>query len=219
MLFSIKTLKKLLPVCITVIGFNTHAALLVEPLVGLSLNGGGDSKIKVDNGNTTNWENDYSALGYGLRLGYESILGIMVGAEYSAQLSHGMKVKNKASGTFTYDGVETNEYEFDASTRNIGIFVGYSFPILLRVWGTFFFDSTLSVEADATPRAVDANGNEYDGSGRSFGVGYTGLPFISVNLEYRTFEWDEKRPRANSNYTADHEASEIFLSVSAPFSF
>ena len=81
----------------------------------------------------------------------------------------------------------------------MGAFVGYDFPILVRAWATYFFDVTYSPET----------GSDLTATGTSFGVGFTGLPFVSLNAEYRMLSFDD----------SELDSSEVFLSASLPLTF
>ena len=63
------------------------------------------------------------------------------------------------------------------------IFVGYELPIMLRAWATYFFDSNWDFDG----------GEKTEFTTIALGVGFTGLPFVSLNAEYRlnTFDSDE----------------------------
>ncbi len=60
------------------------------------------------------------------------------------------------------------------------------------------------------------SGIEFGGSGVGLGVGFKFMPFVSVNLEYRSFEYDRK---VLTNGIVDFSDSEIFISASVPFDF
>jgi hypothetical protein len=71
----------------------------------------------------------------------------------------------------------------------MGLFVSYEFPILLRVYATYI----LSSKADTGQPA------DIEGSGMKLGVGWTGLPFVVINLEMtnRTFDEYDGQPLTN----------------------
>ncbi|MBT5093728.1 MAG: hypothetical protein HOM21_05775 [Halobacteriovoraceae bacterium] len=194
-----------------------EAGLLVDPYVGYSLNGSGDSKFNFDSSATGNWETDYSALGYGLRLGWKNPLGLMIGAEYSAQAAHEVEGKLAANQTFTFNGNSITSYKFDAKKTHMGIFAGFALP-MFRLWGTYFLKSEMEVDKISGDEILQ-KGNTFEGSGYSLALGYTGLPFVGINFEFRNFKWDPERPASGHNYTAEFEASEYFLSVSLPLNF
>ena len=98
----------------------------------------------------------------------------------------------------------------------MGAFVGFEFPILLRVFGTYYFSD--EQETDST-NLTTVSQKSSKGSGIALGAGYTGLPFLALNVEYRSFNHDE-----STNYngdtadlTTDNTFTEIMFSISLPF--
>jgi hypothetical protein len=180
---------------------NTKAGIHVEPYLGYSLGGSGDSTF-----GTTNYDHSYGTPTIGGRLGY-GMLGFMAGIDYSMQ-NFGLESE---VGSTTFDD--------DVSKSQLGIFVGYELPILLRVWGTYFLSS--KIEGDDSQAAGTLFDSRYefsDGGGYALGAGFTGLPFVSINLEYRTLEYDkgELNGATITNYNEKLDLSEILLSVSLP---
>jgi hypothetical protein len=64
-----------------------------------------------------------------------------------------------------------------ANRTNLSAFAGFDLPILLRVWAEYTLNS--SVDNDDLPSSVDVSFND----GYSVGIGFTGFPLVSVNLE------------------------------------
>ncbi len=172
---------------------NSQAALLLEPYLGYSF--GSADRL--------NYEYDYSTPQIGGRVGYQ-MLGLMLGVDYSMGLgSFDMDAKNTTTGVTT-----TSKYK----KSQLGLFVGYNLPVLLRVWGTYYVNASL--EDDIAPIT------EYSGSGFALGAGFTGLPFVSLNLEYRNFSYDESETSGTTTaLNPELEVSEILLSVSLPLTF
>ena len=158
-----------------------RADFLIEPLIGYTIAG--------DVGEATKY--DASGAGFGARVGFQT-LGLMAGLDYQ-------------SNSLTLDTTPT---ETDADSTEIGLFVGYEFPILLRVWGAYM----VSGEAD-----FGASGKYKGLSGTKFGIGWTGLPFLCINLEFKSYEYDEDEPGATLNPAAEYTAT--MLSVSLPLTF
>ncbi|MCF8058531.1 MAG: hypothetical protein K9K67_04490 [Bacteriovoracaceae bacterium] len=180
---------------------NTKAGVLIEPYLGFSLAGSGDTTF-----GTNKYEHSYSSPTIGGRLGY-GMLGFMGGIDYSMQT---FDLESERGSTTNKDGVKKSQ---------LGIFVGYNLPILLRVWGTYFLSSSLEGDDPQTASNLIDSRYEYSsGSGYALGAGFTGLPFVSVNLEYRTLEYDklEVSGTALSTYNEKTDLSEIMLSVSLP---
>ncbi|OFZ26679.1 MAG: hypothetical protein A2381_16940 [Bdellovibrionales bacterium RIFOXYB1_FULL_37_110] len=181
---------------------NSHAGILLEPYLGYALLG--DGEVTVSN---TKYENEYSTPTFGGRLGLQH-LGFMMGVDYSIQ---NFEMESKTGST---------TYEDDVKKKQLGIFVGYNFPVMFRIWGTYFLSS--SFEGDDTVAATnryDANDELTDGSGFALGIGYRPISYVSLNLEYRKFEYDtwEQGGVEATNITKDQKLSEILLSVSLPF--
>jgi hypothetical protein len=91
------------------------------------------------------------------------------------------------------------EYAKADSWDKTAAFVAFK-PIVipLRVYGRYFIDTGL----------VDSKGEDYTGYG--LGVGFTGLPFISINLDYNSYSDDS---------SLSNNASEMMLTLSLPFDF
>lgn len=123
---------------------------------------------------------DLSGIQYGARLG-GSTLGFLYGVEYTAA-----SLENDVTNT-------------DTDTTDMGIVVGYEFPILLRVYYSHFLKSE-----------TDSN-LEGDG-GSKIGIGYTGLPFVAINFEAISRKYDE----LNGASIAETETETYAISVSIP---
>ena len=78
----------------------------------------------------------------------------------------------------------------DGKRNNMSAFVGVDLPILLRFWAEYTFNSTVTND--------DLDDSGFDiafKSGTSLGIGFTGLPFVSLNLEIE-----------NMKYTLEHDS-------------
>ena len=175
---------------------SVQAGIYIEPYTGYNF---GTMDLEKDLSGSTP-EYIYSGPAMGLRLG-GSFLGFQLGAEYGL-------------GSYTMawdevpDGITLPEY----SVSNMGVFAGFSFPILIRAWATYYLSSTLE----------DQDGNVLNGSGYVLGVGFRPipipLPFVSVsfNLEYRQITIDEEEDSGGNPTALDGSVNEIVLSISAP---
>ncbi len=134
-------------------------------------------------------DEDASGIFLGLRGGY-SMLGLAFGLEY--MMSDGE--------------IDTNPTA-DTSHASMGVFVAYELPILLRFYGTYFFADAMDAETTST--------TEFEGTGLKLGVGYTGLPFVSINFEYYTATYDENQ---NGSINPDADYNTMMLGVSMPLS-
>ena len=158
-----------------------HADLLLEPYAGYYF---GDS----DDGSS---KDDVTGPGFGARIGYQS-LGFMVGGDFM-------------TGSWEADGNPKS----DITPKVLGVFAGYNFPILLRVYGVYGLSTKSDVES--------SSGNfELTGDSIKLGVGTTILPFVSVNLEYITSTYDEADGQA---LTPEIKQKIYGISVSLPLTF
>jgi hypothetical protein len=162
---------------------SASASLLIEPHVGYNVYGNGD---------TTTATISYNGAQYGGRLGMQ-YFGLMGGLDYT-------------KSSFTYktlsSGVSTN---YDEKRDQLGVFVGYNLPILLRAWVGYNFSDKVTDKSD---------GSWESGNGMEFGIGFTGLPFLSINMEYRTSTYNKADTGVIS---PKNETKEVVLSISAPF--
>lgn len=171
-----------------ILGFTsqTQAAVLIEPVLGYSIG----SKLDIDE------IDDYSGgmgLSYGARLGYQN-LGFQLGLDY---------LKSSID-------MDDNDFDENVDTSEWAAFVGFEFPVLLRVYAGYIFSATGESEMGGT------NVDFKKGSGVKFGVGFTGLPFVDLNLEMRRGTYDEvKFSGIPGDTTADFQS--YMLSVSLPF--
>ena len=165
---------------------NTASAdLLIEPHIAYNVSGSGDGYV----GNITH-DYKYNGAQLGARLGFQT-LGFMTGLDYTRS-SYDME-DTSASTTITRPH-DKNE---------LGLFIGYNFPILLRAWGTYYFTNT----------SKNDNDEKYSGNTKELGVGFTALPFLSINLMYRMIKFDEINSKS---FNGDIDINEIAIGVSLP---
>ena len=160
-----------------------QAAVLLEPYVGYHTGsykwqGAGQEEV------------DMKGMSYGARLGYSSAIGFMVGADF-------MKGAWQDSDT----------PKADIDLTDLGIFVGYDFPVMVRVYGVY----GLSSKATASYTGGET---DIDGTSLKLGVGFTVLPLVSVNLEYYTSTLE-----TDTSPAAEMDVAMYGLSVSLPFEF
>lgn len=181
-------LTKSLLFLILLISQSAHAGVLLEPYLGYG----------IGSGDRGNFDYSYNTPQYGARLGYQ-MLGVMGGIDYS-MASFELEAENKTTGTTTKSDYKKNQ---------LGVFVGYDFPLLVRAWGTYYVSANL--EDDIAPIS------KYSGGGYALGVGFTPLPLVSLNVEYRTFSYDEvETGSTTASLDPNFDLNEIFLSVSLP---
>lgn len=190
-------MKRILIAFLFLLSTSAYAGLLIEPYLGFSIGSGED-------GENPKTEYSQNTPLYGARLGYQ-VLGFMAGLDYSKGMES--EFENKVTG-----GTTTKP---DATQQTFGIFVGYNLPIMLRAWVSYNFASKISIESGADV------GDEFKGGGYALGVGFTGLPFVSLNLEYRMNTFDEYKTASTGvtsalNGAGEVDYNQILLSVSLP---
>lgn len=135
----------------------------------------------------------YNGAQLGMRLGYQQ-LGLMAGLDFNRS-------------TFDQDQTVNNVAVSNEMERNEwGVFVGYDFPILLRAWAAYYFSNTTK----ATTSNFEMSGNTTE-----LGVGFTALPFLSINLMYRMINLDELKSYGTTS-TIDSSNKEFVVGVSLP---
>ncbi|MES2857126.1 MAG: hypothetical protein V4692_14755 [Bdellovibrionota bacterium] len=93
---------------------------------------------------------------------------------------------------------------YNISGTTIGAIAGVSIPFL-RVWAGYNFSKTFKEITEAK------------GKGLRAGIGFTGLPFISINLEYMTTTYEKSSLQTAA--TGDANDSFALLSISLPMEF
>lgn len=156
----------------------SQASINVEPFLGYTFSG----EVGTS---------DLTGVGYGARVGYDLALGLGFGAEYF-------------QGSYTAENTAGVESDFEPT--DIGVYVSYDFPILVRAWATYVISGK-----------EDSGAAELSGNGFKVGVGFTGLPFVAINLEYTTINYDESET-AGVTTAIDRDRDGIMLNVSLPLS-
>lgn len=170
--------------------FSAKASLLIEPHFGYNLHGSADVDVVTIK---------YNGTQYGARLGVQSF-GFMGGLDYT----HSTFTSKASVPTF-------GDFEADQKRDQLGVFVGYKFPILVRAWVGYYFSDKTTQTNDGT---FGAKGDWMKGNGTEIGVGFTGLPFLSINLQYRMSTYDKADDGAMD---PKFKTKEIVLGISAPF--
>ncbi len=98
----------------------------------------------------------------------------------------------------------------DAKRTALYAVVGVDFPILVRGWLGYGLMNEWKI--DSSPSA------SYKGDSMKIGVGFTGLPFLSVNFEYIKDTFDEIKAGGVTADT-DIENTSYMISVSLPWEF
>ncbi len=187
-------MKIFITISLFLFSFLSNAGILIEPQLGYifsSKSTSGTLNLTAANATGT-LDSNYKAKGldYGARLGYQ-FFGLMSGVTYSKT---SMKIDEVSSGSDTY------------KLTNMGLFLGYDAPILVRVWGAYL----LSAKGNLGDAGVKGKGTE-------FGLGYKGLPFLSLNFIYRTYDFTEVTSSGYTFSTSGFKPKEMELAVSLPF--
>lgn len=162
---------------VAISGSPAQADWLIEPYLGYHT-----GKLKVSSA-----DSDANGVTYGGRLGFQSFTGLMLGADYM-------------TGAWT---AKTNPHQ-DMTPKELGVFVGYDFPVLMRVYATYFFDSKLDFD----------NGSNLEGHDMRLGVGFkTLIPLVTINLEYGFGNYDKSHGHSLSN---EYKTNYYGLTVSLP---
>lgn len=139
--------------------------------------------------NTDDSTEEFTTMGFGARLG-SSTLGFIYGLEYGTY-----------SGDYDNGGTDL---DFDGS--DLGVTIGYDFPIMLRAYLTYFLMSKADVGTSI----------ELEGSGgMRIGVGFTMLPFVNINIERITRTFDEQNGASISD-EAEFEGYALGVSIPLP---
>ena len=183
-----------------IFSFTAKADLLIEPVVGYSL--GLSGEIKEVNTNSVSVEgNKFSGGGggpsFGGRLGYQQ-LGFQVGLDY---LHSSINPGDKAFKS----NLDINEW---------AAFVGFEFPILFRVYAAYIFSADGAGKIDAGSAFEKATFK--DGSGVKAGLGFTLLPFLDINFEYRRGTFGEWKAGA-TKIEGDVDYNIYMVGLSLPF--
>lgn len=131
----------------------------------------------------------------------------VTGASFGARL--GMTTLGFMYGV----GYQTGAIKEDVVFKNtdMSIFFGYEFPILVRAYYEYLFSSTSELQDGGF------SGYKLTGSGGSkIGVGFTGLPLISINVEMITRKYSKSEVSGTeSDYSGD-DMTTTMISVSLP---
>ena len=171
----------------------SQAGLLIEPVVGYSW-----GKLNSELSGLVTEEDTQGLKGasYGGRLGYQNF-GFQIGVDYLAS-------------SMVYSSVDDK-----LTTSEFGGFIGYELPILLRVYAGYIFSGTGTlVFDDSTLDDVKLK----SGSGPKIGVGLTLLPFLDMNIEYRSITYSTNKDiLGNTGVDADFNYNAVMVAFSLPF--
>lgn len=170
---------------------NVFAGILLEPYVGYET-----GTAKGDIGGTTAFK--ISGPHFGAKVGY-GIMGLGFGVDVA-------KANLKGKDTTTAGS------DLDMKATDLGAFVQFQFPVLIKVSLTYFADSRMTSESAGS--AV-----EFKGNGTKIGIGFTGLPFIAINLDAISEKYEDIKFAGIALTGSNIDRKSLMLSVSAPFNF
>lgn len=177
-----------------------QAGLLLEPYIGYEV---GTLEADYTSGGGT-LKYDTSGVTFGARVGYTFPAMFWVGLDYSI-----------SSGDADVDSDPGNNYQSDTGQRSsLFAVVGIDLPILLRVYAGYGFMNEFKID--------DSASSTYTGSAVKVGLGFTSLPFVSLNAEYimstyDTFEANGVERDIGSAPFSDAKQNALMLSASVPF--
>ena len=190
--------KMIILIFIVIFSGTLSASVLIEPHLSYAIVGDGDY-----NGS----DNSYSGLTYGGRLGLK-FQGFMVGGDYStSSLSYSEK-STSASRDIKYD------------RNQMGAFIGYRFPLFLRIWYTYYLEDKLTFKTDVSGWCT--TGDYQKGTGDELGLGFTSLRYVSINFLYRHSSYNKYSSASAAAGEHDlnpiHKTTEYALGISIPIS-
>lgn len=166
----------------------TWAALLIEPVLGYNF------ATKADVEGYSNYTAG-SGVGYGGRLGYQALGTFQVGLDYLA-----------SSVSFS-----DSDFHKNLDTQEWGAFAGIRFPLFVKVYAAYIFSATGTNKDFKSDKKLQM----MDGSGAKVGVGFTGIPFVDINIEWRQYTFgDYKKDGTKQDKTVD--VSGLFVGISVP---
>lgn len=179
------------------------ADLLVEPVLGYSMGLHGTvNKGTSTSGGATISKDDFSGgsgPSFGGRLGYQK-LGFQVGLDY---LHSGINPSDKA-------------FKGNLNIDEWAGFVGFEFPVLFRVYGGYIFSANGTGKYDPPGAGTSSKITLSSGTGFKAGLGFTLLPFLDINLEYRKGTFTTLKT-AGYKFNTDVDYNVYMISLSLPF--
>ena len=186
-----------------------RASIHIEPYFGQILNFSSSTQTE----SSVNYERGLDGLLYGARLGY-GLLGFSAGVDFaSSQFDAEVKepiaqvTSWRLSGQAVLSSVKASYF---------GLFINYDLPLLLRVWATYFPSARYEF---GSGDPIQNNKDVWKGTGFSVGIGYTGLPFLSLNYELRSFSFDEEYDSSadsTKELSMEHGSVEHLVGISIP---
>jgi len=164
----------------------SKAALLLEPVVGYNIG----TKLEVESDDSYTGG---SGTAFGGRVGYQNF-GLQLGIDY---------LKSSID-------MDTSDFDDNIDMSEWAGFIGYEFPVLFRVYAGYIFSATGNTDSGG------ADVDLIEGSGTKLGVGFTGLPLIDINVEYRAGSFGDYEINGNKQ-SKEVNYQSIMLGLSLPF--
>lgn len=136
-------------------------------------------------------EGDVKATNLGLRLAYKTPVMLWVGVDATYGLTGTLDTSPSA--------------DFNRKTSMYGV-LGIDLPILLRAWLGYSFVNEVDTGSPG----------KLKGDSMKLGLGFTGLPFVSLNLEYLK---DEYKDLGSASLSPKAKGETYMFSVSLPLHF
>lgn len=132
---------------------------------------------------------------FGSRLGYGIIPMVSFGLDFAKGMGDGE--------------TNTGNVEYDTDTTELGAYAKVTAPLLIQAYVGYLFSATNDIEYANTAFADQ----EYSGNGYKVGIGWTGLPFLVVNFEYKSITYDEfEDSSGTTEIDTDYETYGVNLS-------
>lgn len=178
-----------------------QAGLMLEPYIGYEMGGG---KATYTSDATQSYTNKATGSTVGARVGYKLPLMFWLAADYSM-----------TSGSDKYEYVNSALNDSPSYNRtSLYATVGMDFIVLVRGYVGYSLSNENKVKFN-TGEAT-AKGSAY-----KVGVGFTGLPFVSINAEYVKYTYTDLSGSNGSAKVSDlyssFDNSAFMLGVSVPF--
>lgn len=179
---------------------SANASILIEPSLSIDLS----KNDLAPKGSGTDMSGKATLIDPGVRLGYESMLGLFVAADYQMAMSGKYTLSNAPGAPDT-----------KMSRSQLWLDVGYDAPLLFRVWAGYAVINKMTLSPDGIPD-IQYTG----GSSIKLGVGFNVIPLLSINVEYLMNKWSKVEVGGFSQSTSDaYESSKgnaILVGVSIP---
>ncbi len=171
----------------------SYSGVLLEPYYGTIFNG------ELEDNDCTNGDCTEGIKGsaMGARVAYK-MLGLFAGVDYR---------------TSTYELEDSGDLK---NGGRMALLVGYEMPILLRFWMSYGLSNDYTLKSKTS-------GNELEYEVKSditLGVGYSVIPFLSLNLEIASTKFEKANNKTwNTKSSIDVDTRALIFSVSSPISF